>query len=208
MTGLSRNDGFVPFWFDPKGRVLIEVPVFDQDVLYYVSAATGPGSVEVAVRSRHPVHSVIHFQRSGAKVIVNQINLSFRAVNGSPKTQEGVADSFPSSVLAVLPVESEADGKVIVDATSLFMRDAGNIAASFKRAKLGDYRFDPAKSVFYPRRMKAFAENTEIETVSTFTSDAPGPALSNVTPSPDIFSIRIHHSFLAGAGGLHAPRRG
>ena len=32
--------------FDPKGRVLIEVPVFNEDVLYYVSAATNPGSVE------------------------------------------------------------------------------------------------------------------------------------------------------------------
>jgi hypothetical protein len=205
VTGLIRNDGFVPFWFDPKGRVLIEVPVFDQDVLYYVSAATGPGSVESLFDRGVIFSSVIHFQRSGSKVIVNQINQNFRAVNGSPKTQEGVADSFPTSVLAVLPVESEANGKVIVDATSLFMRDAGNIVAGFKRAKLGDYRFDAGKSVFYPRRMQAFAENTEIETVSTFTSDAPGAALSNVTPSPDILSIRVHHSFLEAPEG-YTPR--
>ncbi|HEY0267368.1 MAG TPA: DUF5117 domain-containing protein, partial [Rhizomicrobium sp.] len=204
-AGLTKADGYVPFWFDPKGRVLMEIPVFNEDVLYYVSAATNPGSVEAPFDRGIIFSSVIHFERSGAKVVVNQINLGFRAVNGSPQTQEGVADSFPTSVLAVLPIESEEGGKVIVDATPLFMRDAGNIAAQFRRAKLGDYKFDPARSVFYPRRMKAFPENTEIETVSTFTSDAPGAALSNVTPSPGTFTMRIHHSFLKAPEG-YAPR--
>src|SRR5882724_11520946 len=184
VAGLSRVDGYVPFYFDgAHGRVLMEIPVFDQDVLYYVSAATNPGSVEAPFDRGIVFSSVIHFERSGGKVVVNQINLGYRATEGSAKTQEGVADSFPTSVLAVLPVESEAGGKVIVDATSLFMRDAGNIAASFRRAKLGDFKFDPARSVFYPKRMKAFPENTEIETISTFTSDAPGAAINNVTPS-------------------------
>jgi hypothetical protein len=205
IAGLTRTDGYVPFWFDPKGRVLIEVPVFNEDVLYYVSAATNPGSVEAPFDRGILFSSVIHFERSGAKVIVNQINLGFRAVNGSAKTKEGVADSFPSSVLAVLPVVSTDGGKVIVDATPLFMRDAAEIGAKFKRAKLGDYKFDPSKSVFYPRRMKAFPENTEIETVSTFTSDAPGAALSNVTPSPGTYTMRIHHSFLKAPTG-YTPR--
>lgn len=204
-AGLTRTDGFVPFWFDPKGRVLIEVPVFNEDVLYYVSAATNPGSVEAPFDRGILFSSVIHFERSGAKVIVNQINLGFRAVNGSAKTKEGVADSFPSSVLAVLPVVSTDGGKVVVDATPLFMRDAAEIGNKFKRAKLGDYKFDPSKSVFYPRRMKAFPENTEIETVSTFTSDAPGAALSNVTPSPGTYTMRIHHSFLKAPTG-YTPR--
>jgi hypothetical protein len=205
-SGMTRVDGYVPFYFDgARGRVLMEIPVFDQDVLYYVSAATNPGSVEAPFDRGIIFSSVIHFERSGSKVVVNQINMGFRAVNGSPKTQEGVADSFPTSVLAVLSVESEENGKVVVDATPLFMRDAGNIAASFKRAKLGDYKFDPAKSVFYPRRMKAFPENTEIETISTFTTDAPGAALSNVTPSPGVFTMRIHHSFLKAPTG-YTPR--
>ena len=46
-AGLTRMDGYVPFYFDgARSRVLMEIPVFDQDVLYYVSAATNPGSVE------------------------------------------------------------------------------------------------------------------------------------------------------------------
>jgi hypothetical protein len=206
IAGLTRMDGYVPFYFDgAHGRVLMEVPVFDQDVLYYVSAATNPGSVEAPFDRGIIFSSVIHFERSGGKVVVNQINLGYRATHGSAKTQEGVADSFPTSVLAVLPVVSEANGKVIVDGTSLFMRDAGDIVDSFKRAKLGDFKFDPSRSVFYPKRMKAFPENTEIETISTFTSDAPGPAISNVTPSRGVFTMRIHHSFLKAPTG-YMPR--
>ena len=34
VAGLTRTDGYVPFYFDgARGRVLLEVPVFDQDVL-------------------------------------------------------------------------------------------------------------------------------------------------------------------------------
>jgi hypothetical protein len=206
VAGLTRADGYVPFYFDgARGRVLLEVPVFDQDVLYYVSAATNPGSVESPFDRGIIFSSVIHFERSGGKVVVNQINLGYRATHGSAKTQEGVADSFPTSVLAVLPVVSEANGKVVVDGTSLFMRDAGSIVESFKRAKLGDFKFDPSRSVFYPKRMKAFPENTEIETISTFTSDAPGAAISNVTPSRGVFTMRIHHSFLKAPTG-YTPR--
>ena len=40
--GMQRFDGFVPFYWDAaRGRVLMEVPAFDSDVLYYVSAASG-----------------------------------------------------------------------------------------------------------------------------------------------------------------------
>src|ERR1700689_3547436 len=105
IAGLTRSEGYVPFYFDgARGRVLLEVPVFDQDVLYYVSAATNPGSVEAPFDRGIIFSSVIHFERSGGKVVVNQINLAYRATHGGAKTQEGVADSFPTSVLAVLPV--------------------------------------------------------------------------------------------------------
>src|SRR5262249_51087086 len=129
-AGLTRTEGYVPFYFDgARGRVLMEIPVFDQDVLYYVSAATNPGSVEAPFDRGIIFSSVIHFERSGGKVVVNQINMGFRAVNGSPKTQEGVADSFPTSVLAVLPIESGEKRKAIAHAPPQFRRHARNVAA-------------------------------------------------------------------------------
>lgn len=206
ISGLTRTNGFIPFYWDAvRGRVLMEIPAFDEDILYYVSAATNPGSVESPFDRGIINSAVIHFVRSGDKVVVNQINLNFRALSGSVATKEGVTDSFPTSVLAVLPIVTDQGGKVVVDATPLFMRDAGGVEAKFKRAKLGDFKFDPAKSVFYPKRMKAFPENTEIETIATFTSDAPGTAINAVTPAPGVFTIRIHHSFLKAPAG-YTPR--
>lgn len=202
----ARVDGFIPFTFDAaRGKVLMEISAFDTDVLYYVSAATGGGSVELPLDRGVLDSAVIHFQRAGGKVLVVEQNLKYRSLNGDEAHKQGVADSFPTSVLAALPVESSTGGRVVVDATSLFMRDAANIEASMKRANQGSFKFDAARSSFYPARMKAFPENTEIETVATFAADAPGNLVRNVTPDPRSFTIRIHHSFLKAPTG-YVPR--
>lgn len=206
IASLPRTDGYVPYYWDARhGRVLIEIPVFDQDVLYFVSAATGPGSVESPVDRGILQNLVIHFERQGPVVLVSQQNLNFRAEQGNTLLKNNIRDSFPSSVLASLPVVSEKGGKVVVDATALFMRDAGGLTAKFRRAHLGDYKFDAGRSSFYPARMKAFPENTEIETVATFISDAPNKAIDNVTPAQGVFTMRVHHSFLRAPTG-YTPR--
>lgn len=205
--GLQRADGFVPFYWDAAhGRVLMEVPAFDEDVLYYVSAASGAGSVELPFDRGILDSSVVRFQRSGPRVLVVQQNLAYRAVGGHAALVENVRDSFASSVLAALPVEADESGRVLVDATPLFMRDAANVVGTLRRANQGTFRFDAARSGFYPPRMKAFPENTEIETIATFASDQPGTLVANVTPDPQSFTLRIHHSFLRAPTG-YTPRR-
>ena len=205
-TGMTRADGFVPFYWDAaRGRVLMEIPSFDEDVLYYVSAASGGGSVELSFDRGIMDTSVVHFQRSGPRVLVVEQNLRYRAVNGHAALQENVRDSFPTSVLAALTVEADQGGRVLVDATPLFMRDAGDVIGELRRTNQGTFRFDAARSAFYPPRMKAFPDNTEIETILTFAADAPGRIVANVTPDPQSFSMRIHHSFLRAPTG-YTPR--
>ena len=145
----TRMDGFIPLrWDAAKGRVLMEIPAFDQDILYYVSAATGGGSVELPLDRGVMYSAVIRFQQAGAKVLVTEINQDYRSLGGDGAHAQGVADSFPTSVLAALPIESNAGGKVVVDATALFMRDAANIESTLKRANQGTYKFDAARSSF------------------------------------------------------------
>jgi hypothetical protein len=179
----QRADGFIPFYWDTaRGRVLIEIPAFSEDVLYYVSAASGAGSVELPFDRGILSSGVIRFERSGPRVLVVQQNLDYRAVGGSPAQIENVRDSFASSVLAALPVEAEEGGRVLADATPLFMRDAANVEGRLRAANQGAFRFDAGRSAFYPQRMKAFPQNTEIETVATFAADTPGLLINNVTP--------------------------
>ena len=202
----QRADGYIPFYWDTsRGRVLIDIPAFGEDVLYYVSAASGAGSVELPFDRGILTSGVIRFERSGPRVLVVQQNLDYRAVGGSPAQVENVRDSFASSVLAALPVEAEEGGRVLADATPLFMRDAANVEGRLRSANQGAFRFDAGRSAFYPQRMKAFPQNTEIETVATFAADAPGLLINNVTPDGRSFTIRIHHSFLKAPEG-YKPR--
>ena len=206
LQNLARTDGFIPFYWDAaKGRVLLEIPVFDADVLYYVSAASGGGSVEMPLDRGILRSVVVHFERAGPKVLVVQQNLDYRAVDGNPGRAGNVSEAFPTSVLASLPVESDANGRVVVDGTSLFIRDAAGLEGQLRNLNQGTFRFDAARSSFYPQRMKAFPDNTEIETVITFAVDAPGIVVRNVSPDDRTFTLRIHHSFLRAPVG-YKPR--
>ncbi len=204
--GLERLDGFVPLYWDAaRGRVLAEVPVFDQDVLYYVSAASGAGSVEMPFDRGILGSEVIHFQRSGPRVLVVAQNQRYRAVGGTPAQVENVRDSFATSVLAALPVEADESGRVLVDASPLFLRDAADVEGRLRRVNQGTFRFDAGRSGFYPARVKSFPRNAEVETVSTFVADNPGLLVNNVTPDGRFFTLRIHHSFLEAPEG-YTPR--
>jgi hypothetical protein len=206
--GAQRTDGFIPFYWDAaRGRVLIEIPAFGEDVLYYVSAASGAGSVELPFDRGILSNGVIRFERSGPRVLVVLQNLDYRAVGGTPAQVENVRDSFASSVLAALPVEADENGRVLADATPLFMRDAANVEGRLRSANQGAFRFDGARSAFYPPRLKAFPQNTEIETVATFAADNPGLLINNVAPDGRAFTLRIHHSFLKAPEG-YRPRPG
>ncbi|MFN7976897.1 MAG: zinc-dependent metalloprotease [Vicinamibacterales bacterium] len=204
--GLDRMDGYVPLYWDAgRGRVLIEVPVFDKDVLYYVSAASGAGSVELPFDRGILSSEVVHFVRSGPRVLVVAQNLRYRSVGGSAGQIENVKDSFATSVLAALPVEADDNGKVLVDATPLFMRDAANVEGRLRATNQGAFRFDAARSGFYAPRVKSFPLNAEIETIATFAADNPGLLVNNVTPDGRFFTLRIHHSFLKAPEG-YTPR--
>lgn len=204
--GLTRLDGFVPLYWDAgRGRVLAEVPAFDRDVLYYVSAASGAGSVELPFDRGILVDEVVHFQRSGPRVLVVAQNIRYRAHNGSPAQQENVRDSFATSVLAALPIEADENGRVLVDASPLFLRDAADVEGRLRRANQGGFRFDAARSGFEAKRIKSFPKNAEIETFATFTADNPGLLVNNVTPDGRFFTLRIHHSFLQAPEG-YTPR--
>ncbi|OYW49626.1 MULTISPECIES: zinc-dependent metalloprotease [unclassified Novosphingobium] len=204
----QRMEGFVPLlWDAAKARVLIEVPAFDTDILYYVSAASGGGSVELPLDRGIMDTSVIRFQRVGPRVLVVKINTGYRANTGSAQTASGVADSFPTSILASLPVESASGDKVVVDASALFMRDAAGVEAILKRANQGTYKLDVARSTFHLPATKAFPENSEVETIVTFAGDSPGALVRNVTPDSRSLTMRVHHSFLKAPTG-YVPRLG
>src|SRR6187455_68809 len=129
QSGVERKDGFIPIlWDADSGKIMLEITQFDKDILYFTSVAKGSGSGSVGLEwAGGGEGGVIHFQRVGPKVLVVEKNTSFRG-NGDPGLEKGIDASFPDSILGSLPVVKSEGGKVTVDATQFFVRDAAGFA--------------------------------------------------------------------------------
>src|SRR5947199_3437804 len=118
LAGLKRIDGFVPYyWDEKKGALLFELSPqrLNAEFIYLTGLSSGVGSIEMfADRSSVGESQLCRFVRSGPKVLVIAENTHFRAEHGSPELQHSVARSFPTSVIASLPVESEQGDNLIV----------------------------------------------------------------------------------------------
>jgi uncharacterized protein DUF4953/uncharacterized protein DUF5117 len=211
-AGLERHDGFFPYyWDEKKGDILIELSpaALHGEFLYFTGLGSGVGTIEAfADRSSFGSGSVCRFRRVGMRVLVIEENSGFVAPNGTPELQHSVEYSFPTSVLASLPVEAERDGTVLVDADALLVRDAFDLLSQLRRparavggvvvreqsSKAADWRFDKDRSVLDLEHTGSFPLNTEVEALLTFASDSESDLNQ---PDPHALSIREHHSFVA-----------
>ena len=210
IGSLERHDGFIPFYWDAtRGRILLEIPKLNEDLLYFAGAGKGIGSVELGVdRGASYASTVVYFERVGPRVNVVQRNLKFRALEGNEALRQGMEESFAGSILAALPVESDAGGKLIVDASPLLLRDTINLEGLLRRHNQGTYKLDPRRCSIYLPRTKALEKNTEVEVTLTYAADAPGPIIDSVAPDGRALTIRLHHSFLKAPDAGFKPREG
>ena len=137
IEGLKKQEGFLPwYWDEKKGVVLLELSPasLSREFLYFTALGSGIGSTEVfADRSSFSGNALCRFRRVGAQVLVIQENTAFFAKNGGSDLKQSVESSFPTSVLAALPIEAEQDGTLLLDATHLFIRDAVDLLSQLKR---------------------------------------------------------------------------
>jgi hypothetical protein len=207
---LQNQDGFFPLhWDDKEGKLLLEIPHTGEDLIYQVSLTAGVGSNPIGLdRNQLGDTRLVRFDRVGPRVLLVQANTRFRAIDGSAAERKAVAESFASSVLWSFKVEAEAGGRLLVDATEFFLRDAHGVAARLRDSQQGHYAVDTARSALYLPRTKAFPRNTEIEaTITLATGDRPGPLVASVTPTPTTVSVRQHHSFVQLPPPGYTPRR-
>src|SRR5687768_4873455 len=195
----ARMDGFIPLrWNEKDGKLLMEIPRIGQELIYQISLASGVGSNDLNLdRNQMGRTHLIRFDRVGPKVLMVQPNQRFRAIDGSAGERRAVEDSFASSILWSFPIESENGGRVVVDATEFFLRDAHGVTQRLRDAEQGSYSVDAKRSAIYLPRTKVFPKNTEVEaTITLITTDKPGRLVSSVTPFPEAVTVRQHHSFV------------
>jgi hypothetical protein len=216
-TGMKHLDGYLPLDWDAKtGKLYLEIPHLDPsgrspDLLYTHSLPYGTGSNDLGLdRGQISEGQILHFERTGPKVLLVEPNQHFRSTSTDPLEQLAVRQSFPESILYGFKVEAEdPSGAVLVDATDFYLRDAHGVAETLTTTKQGTYKLDPTRSTIALDATKAFPKNTEVESILTFTTDDPskGEFVANVTPDPHALTLREHQSFIELPGPGFTPRR-
>ncbi|WP_263381557.1 zinc-dependent metalloprotease [Granulicella arctica] len=212
ITGMKHTDGFLPLDWDAKsGKLYLEIPRLDQDILYTNSLPYGTGSNDLGLdRGQTSQGKIVRFERTGPKVLLVEPNQAFRSSSSDAAERLTIRQSFPESVLWGFKVEAEdPSGSVLIDATDLFLKDVHGVTESLTRLKQGAYKVDPTRSTISLDNTKAFPKNTEVEAILTFTADNTSrhSFVADVTPDPRALTLREHQSFLELPGPGFTPRR-
>ncbi|MCU0382106.1 MAG: DUF5117 domain-containing protein, partial [Chitinophagaceae bacterium] len=209
-TGLRRMDGFMPvYWDDSTGKIWMEIPRLETEILYVISLPSGLGSNDIGLdRGLLGGGRIVRFNRTGRKILMTEPNYGYRAVSNDERERRAVEQSFAQSVLWGFTVEAESPGRVLVDATDFLLRDAMQAANRIRRMQQGNYSIDKSRSAIYLPNTRNFPLNTELEaTITLVNADGvTGNYVNTVTPSPEAITLRMHHSFVQLPDKGYEPR--
>lgn len=226
VAAMQQHAGLVPLDWDAKaGKLYLEVPMTGNadhtrsvDLLYTHSTPWSVGSSELGGygldRGQISEGAIVHFERTGPKLLLVEPNLRFRSSSSDPAEQASVEESFPVSVLAGFTIDAESpDGTVLVDATQFVLTDVHRVAEALAEGKQGSFHVDPARSTVVLDDTKAFPQNTVMEAELTFVPapggelTAPGRILQEVTPDARAVTVRERQMFVALPPPGFTPRR-
>ena len=228
-SGMKKIDGFFPlYWDEGAGRLWLEIPKLDTEVLYSTGLATGLGSNDIGLdRGILTGSRIVKFERAGPKVLMVQPNYQFRALTTSAAEARTVRDAFARSVLWGFTIAAASGERLLVDFTEYLVRDGNDMAS---RLRPGSYRFDATRSSVYTPLTLGFPKNTEMEAELTFVRNAgaaggpgggPGggrgggggaggaflEGVGSVAATAEAASIRVHHSIVELPDANYKPRR-
>lgn len=207
--GMVAYPGFFPYWWDDReGKIWLEISRFDSTFLYVNSLPAGVGSNDIGLdRGQLGSERVVKFVRSGNKILLVQPNLAYRASSPNTPERRSVEEAFAQSVLFGFTAAAQEDGRYLVDFTPFLMQDAHDVAGALARSNQGTYATDATRSAVYLERTKNFPQNSEWEATLTFVGKAQGDYIRSVTPTPNVVTVRQHHSFVQLPDSDYRPRR-
>ena len=209
VAGMKHYPGYFDFYYDEKqDKIFLVVDKFDTEFLYVNSLPAGIGSNDIGLdRGQLGDDRIVKFERRGPKVLMIQPNYRFRAITSNVDERNAVEQAFAQSVLWGFTVTAEEKDKVLVDATDFYFQDAHDVIGRLRGQQQGNYSLDKSRSAFYLPRTKNFPQNTEVEVTLTFTGQATGGYIRSVTPTPNVVTVRQHHSFVQLPDDKYKPRK-
>lgn len=198
---------FALYWDESAGKLYWEIDKLETEFLYQVSMASGLGSNPVGIdRGQLGGTYVLIAKRIGPRVLLFEPNYRFKARSSNREEVEAVKDAFAPSVHWGFDIVAQTDQRVLVDATSFFLRDARGVIQTLARTGQGSFQLDQSRSALYPANIKSFPSNTEVEALLTFTSNAPGRLVNGVAATGEAVTLREHHSFIKLPDDGFTPR--
>ncbi len=200
VADLESKQGFYTFYYrksDGKLYLQIDQSQLGQAFLFQSSLPYGVGSNDIGLdRGQLGDTRLVQFERFGKRVLLKQLNTKYRATSQNPAEVQAINEAFASSVISGLEIVSESDDLLLVDYTSFLLSDIHRIGERLKKGKQGKYKIDNNRSGVHAARSKAFADNTELESLVTFVGTEPGAYVKQVTPSPESITVQLHHSLI------------
>ncbi|PYQ56304.1 MAG: hypothetical protein DMF58_21095 [Acidobacteria bacterium] len=201
---------FMPVDFDAAaGKLMMRINHLGDEFLYVVSLPAGVGSNPIGLdRGEMGETHLVRFERVGPKVLLVEENTRFRALSNDPNERRAVEDSFARSVLWGFKVEKSEGDVVTVDATDFFLSDQHGVADRLRATQQGNYSVDRNRSAIFLPRTRSFPKNSEVEAILTLeTHDHPGALVSGVAPTPQLVTVREHHSLIELPSAGYTPRK-
>ncbi len=208
-VGYVKHDGFIPVYLsDTTDKILLEIPRDSFPALMLTMQSTGLGSNPIGIdRGAGGRTQIVNFDRNADHVFVVFQNTRFRGAAGNPEHERTVAEAFPVSTVAALPLLAVEDGHLLVDATEFFVRDWTNVTETLQRTRQGNYTLAKDRSAVYAPLTKAFPKNTEVDVALTFaTNGRPGGIVSRMAPDGSAFTLHEHVSLLQLPDDGYKPR--
>src|SRR5258708_2835385 len=207
-ASMQKMPGYFPlYWEDKTGKLWLEIDKFGVEFLYVDSMPAGMGSNDLGLdRGQIGGSRIVRFERSGPKVLLVQPNYRYRSITNDAAERRAADQSFAQSVLWGFDVQAEEGGRVLVDATQFYLRDAHHIPSTLQRMNQGTFRADLTRSAVYVPRTTNFPKNAEVEATLTFAGENPGGFVREVQPNPEAITVREHHSFVELPGPGFHPR--
>src|ERR1700733_7757428 len=108
-SGMRHMPGFLPLHWDAKnGRLYLEIPQLNIDMLYFDSLPYGTGSNDLGLdRGQVSAAKLVRFERFGPKILLVRPNQYFRSSAKDPAEQLAVRQSFPESILGSFTLAAE-----------------------------------------------------------------------------------------------------
>ena len=116
-----------------------------------------------------------------------------------------VEESFPSSVLASLPIAAEQGDRVLVDATAFLLADT-EVLPALRAAGVGEWKQDPPARPSTSTARERFPETPRSRPSLTFVAEKAPAAVAAVLPDGRTMSLRLHHTFLKLPEPGYRPR--